>query len=390
MNAHQQAQIAEATRLTRLGKVADATALIQQALGGGTAPGQPHPPSPARHTAIPLPGSPGIPRPSQRPREPAPPQAGGQFLEAVYANAAGRRRYKVYVPTTGHRQTAGRLPVVVMLHGGSQNADDFAAGTAMNALAQREGFLVVYPEQDANSNAGRYWNWFDAGHQVHGSGEPSLIAGITAEVVQTHGADAERVYVAGLSAGGAMAAVMAATYPQVYAAVGVHSGVAYGLASDLPSAFTAMAQGAAATPSLPGMSRGGRTPGVAVPLIVFHGDQDRTVSPVNADQLTQAAVRAFERSGASGRGAHSIAPPVRTTGRVPGGHSFTRLVHPDEAGRAVVEQWTIHGAGHAWSGGSVLGSYTDPSGPDASAEFLRFFLSHPGHERRPDRAPRKD
>jgi poly(hydroxyalkanoate) depolymerase family esterase len=391
MDTRQMAAMAEATRLTRQGRLVEATALIQQTLAGPAparrAPDapcaeeqtggaadrscEPAPALPAREgtptrwlpagwiprlSALPSPGAPALRR-AHRSAGPAARRPAGRFDAFSYTNAAGTRAYRLYVPT-GH--TGGPVPVVVMLHGGTQDAATFASATAMNHIAEHQMFLVVYPEQAPSANAGRYWNWFAPGHQRRGAGEPSLIAGITGQVTDRYGADADRVYVAGFSAGGAMAAVMAAVYPDLYAAAGVHSGLAYGAAADLASAFTAMRQG----PSQPA-----RSPARPLPLIVFHGDRDTTVAPANATGLIDHALAA------GGPGAAPTA--VTTSGKVPGGRAYTRTCYHDPAGVTVAESWTIHQGGHAWSGGVPHGSYTDPRGPNASAEFIRFFGQHP-------------
>jgi len=289
-----------------------------------------------------------------------PPPAEGQWLASTYTNAAGNRAYKLYVPSGYHGQA---MPLVVMLHGCTQDPDDFAVGTQMNFLAEVNGFLVVYPEQATGANISRCWNWFQAAHQERDQGEPSLIAGITRQVMAEYQVDASRVYVAGLSAGGAMAAIMAATYPDLYVAVGVHSGLAAGSAHDLPSAFQAMQNGGQS-----GRMVAGRT----VPLILFHGDRDATVHPANADDLLRQWITG--KPVAADKAAPSI---TKSRGQVAGGRAYTCETYCDDRGSVVAEQWTIHGAGHSWSGGNGNGSYTDPVGPDASREMARFFQDHP-------------
>jgi poly(hydroxyalkanoate) depolymerase family esterase len=289
---------------------------------------------------------------------------GGQFVAGSYRDQAGSRAYKLYIPS-GYRGQV--LPLVVMLHGCTQSPDDFAAGTRMNALAEQHSCLVVYPAQAISANTSKCWNWFSPGDQQRGEGEPSLIAGITRQVMRDYSVDARRVYVAGLSAGGAAAAIMGMTYPDLYAAIGVHSGLACGAASDVPSAFAAMRQGEAVPVRRSGSASGAEGYRRNVATIVFHGDQDATVHPCNGDQVV-----------AQSRAA--MTPDLKTTvqhGRVPGGHAYSRTLHADKSGRTLLEQWVIHGAGHAWSGGSPVGSYTDPRGPDAAREMLRFFLEHP-------------
>ena len=286
---------------------------------------------------------------------------GGKFIEAVFTNAAGSRAYKLYIPSHYQGQA---LPLIVMLHGGTQTPDDFAAGTRMNLIAEEQTCLVVYPVQPGHANPAKCWNWFRANDQRRGRGEPSLIAGITRQIMHDYSVDPQRVYVGGLSAGAAAAAVMGATYPDLYAAIGVHSGLACGAADDLISAFAAM-RGDLRYSAASGEATDVREDQQPfVPTIVFHGDRDNIVHPRNADHVISYSLRASKWQKKVDRGC------------VPDGHAYTRTIHTDANGRAMLEQWCIHGAGHAWSGGSPAGSYTDPRGPDAAREMLRFFRDH--------------
>jgi poly(hydroxyalkanoate) depolymerase family esterase len=280
---------------------------------------------------------------------------GAKFIESAYSNPAGSRSYKLFVPS-GHQGQP--LPLVVMLHGCTQSPDDFAAGTRMNFIAEEQTCFVVYPAQRSDANPSKCWNWFRRTDQRRDEGEPSLIAGITRQVMCDYSVDPKRVYIGGLSAGAAAAAIMGATYDDLYAAVGIHSGLACGAATDIPSAFAAMRQGGG--PDRRIISGNGRP----IPAIIFHGDRDTTVHPNNGDQVLEQAM-----------GRTSTHKNVYR-GQIPGGHAYTRTTHIDTGGRKILEQWNIHGAGHAWSGGSPSGSYTDPQGPDATREMLRFFLAH--------------
>ena len=386
--------VREATRLTRAGQLVEATALLQRMLQGGSAPTPesrsasqarlprldpltidatanvveereapqiaPIRSAQGRRRSLPLDGMrdfSGLGLRSPITRAPLSPSdivpEGTRFIAGTFSNAAGSRTYKLFIPSRCQGQ---RLPLIVMLHGCTQSPDDFAAGTRMNFLAEEQNCFVVYPEQPSGANQSKCWNWFRTGDQRRGGGEPSMIAGITRQIMRDHVIDPKRVYVAGLSAGGAAAAIMGATYSDLYAAVGIHSGLACGAASDLPSAFAAMRQGGGSKAVADGKT--------SVPTIVFHGDRDTTVHPKNGDQIIEQSARA-------------TSPTTKVLrGRVPGGHAYTRTVLIDGAGRAISEHWNIDGAGHAWSGGSPAGSYTDPQGPDATREMLRFFLEH--------------
>jgi poly(hydroxyalkanoate) depolymerase family esterase len=279
---------------------------------------------------------------------------GTKFIDGTYSNEAGSRTYKLFIPS-GY-QRGQPHPLVVMLHGCTQSPDDFAAGTRMNFIAEEQNCLVVYPAQPGGANPSKCWNWFRAADQRRDEGEPSLIAGSTRQVMRDYSIDPKRVFVAGLSAGGAAAAIMGATYSDLYAAVGIHSGLAYGAATDMPSAFTAMRQG--------GKGARSAAAGPTIPTIVFHGDRDTTVHPDNGAQVVEQAIGATKTQKKVHRG------------QIPGGHGYTRTTHVDGQ-REILEHWNIHGASHAWSGGSPAGSYTDGEGPDATKEMLRFFLEHP-------------
>jgi poly(hydroxyalkanoate) depolymerase family esterase len=304
--------------------------------------------------------------------------ADGQFLKGSFIAPAGTRAYWLYVPSAYAGQP---LPLVVMLHGCKQNPEDFAAGTRMNAEAEQQDCFVLYPAQAKSANGAHCWNWFQGGDQRRGRGEPAIIAGMTQDIMRQYQIDPRRVYVAGLSAGGAMAAILAATYPELYAALGIHSGLPYGAAHDVQSAFAAMKHGSAKA-GVP-MTRN-PAPAVvehAVPIIVFHGDRDATVHPANGDQALAQFMAVAPRSVESGTDDDSglesqVQPrPTREQGQVPNGRSYTRTVHRDANGSVIAEHWRVHGAGHAWAGGSREGSYTDPKGPSATREMLRFFFS---------------
>ncbi len=340
------------------------TQTLRQALGGhdGIRPMPMPMPMPTAHAGAAL-------KRDAKPRPPAPP-APGTFVTKRFANQAGARDYKLYVPARICEQP---MPLIVMLHGCTQSPDDFAAGTQMNQLAEQHGFLVVYPEQASNANGSKCWNWFNARDQQRDAGEPSLIAGITREVAAAHRVDPRKIFVAGLSAGGAMAVILGETYPDLYAAVGVHSGLPYAAAHDMPSAFAAMKGGrgaAAHLANLPGAAQPmpARKAQAPVPTIVFHGDRDSTVNLANGTAIVQQAITS------------SRPAAVGTTqqGTAAGGRTYSRTVHAGDAGAPQIESWVLHGAGHAWSGGHASGSYTDSTGPDASAEMLRFFLGQAG------------
>ena len=328
---------------TASGPAATVSATLRRAFEGAGLPGAAPGSTPLK---VRMPGRPAAGVPAALP---------GEFTSKRCHTPAGERAYRLYVPAALPR---GRVPLVMMLHGCKQSAEDFAAGTRMNALAERSGFIVVYPEQSARANGSNCWNWFETSDQRRDGGEPEILAGIVREVTAAQPVDPARVYVAGLSAGAAMAVILGRTYPDLFAAIGVHSGLPYGAAHDIGSAFAAMHGQAKPAPS-------SAAPGI--PTIVFHGDHDHTVVAANADAIVAQAQ-------ATRPGRPSLQACLLPDERI-GGRSCSRTLYLDAGGRTQIEQWVVHGAGHAWSGGDPSGSYTDAEGPDASAEMLRFFMA---------------
>ena len=353
-----QEQMHEAKRLTQAGRLLDATRLIQRAI----APGVPLRNADENTESDVLDGlvrevddvdlceqapvsaaSPDLKRGPQA-------SSGGSFASGQFVRDAQTNHYKLFTPP---QAAAGeRLPLVVMLHGCTQNPDDFSLGTAMNTAACAQGFYVLYPSQQRAANSQACWNWFERGHQQRDAGEPAWIAELTLQLLRTLPIDSQRVYIAGLSAGGAMAAVVATAYPEIFAALGVHSGLPVGAARNLAEALNAMKRGAPQPTRVTN----------PVPSIVFHGDQDRTVHAANARGLVEASTAGFNCA-------------MRVESGNANGRRFTCTAYERE-GKTQAELWQLHGSGHAWSGGNPAGSYADAKGTDATAEMLRFFWLH--------------
>ncbi|TXM76195.1 PHB depolymerase family esterase [Methylobacterium sp. WL69] len=381
------ADMMEATRLTASGRLGDASALVQRSLSEGTT--EPH--GGVAHTAdagltdrlrkvvetvtqglgrsvapvlhglgvqglgggVQEPGQRGLDVLGRQVAEPEPVRDADRFVERSFTGEHGTRDYKLFVP--GSR--ARNRPLVVMLHGCSQSPDDFAAGTGMNALAEAHGFTVAYPGQSSRANGQRCWNWFQPGEQDREAGETGIIAGLTRAVIAEYGIDPRQVFIAGLSAGGAAAANVAHAYPELFAAVGIHSGLAAGCARDVSAALTVMRLGPVAEADC-------IVPVTPMPTIVFHGESDGTVNPRNGAQaLAQAGIGGLT--------------PETTEAVSAGGLPYLRTRYADTKGHVSVESWMVRGLGHAWSGGTPAGSYTDPRGPDASRAMLNFFLANP-------------
>ncbi|MFN3439612.1 MAG: alpha/beta hydrolase family esterase [Acidovorax sp.] len=400
----------EATQLVRSGHLADATRTLQQALGGAV----------ARHSSPPTPASADTALPSDLNPAPAnaplwrrfgakadvedvivvdrsqpgsPPKAAhpqaeppGSFARIAFTHPGTRHNphhYHLYVPPGA--AAGAPMPLVLMLHGCTQNPEDFATGTGMNAAAAPANALVLYPEQPHSANPNGCWNWFRPGDQHRDGGEPALLVAMVRDVMARHAVDTQRVYVAGLSAGGAMAALLGREYPDLFAAMGVHSGLQAGAAHNVMGALSAMKNGAkpGAAAHRAASAHAADAPALPPPpTIVFHGDADPTVHAHNGEQLIQATLSAL----ASAPGGAPATVKTVQQGQSASGQGYTRTVYSLAGGAdteskpprpAVAEHWVLHGAGHAWAGGNAGGSHTDPRGVNATQEMLRFFLEHP-------------
>lgn len=331
------AMMQRATNAVRRGDPGDAMRLIREALSGK--PGDMHGAG----------GREGLlsrfrvrpPDLRGRMEEPAAPMPG--MTARSHDGPEGHRDYRLFIP---EGQCRG---VLMMLHGCKQDPEDFARGTRMNEIAAGAGLAVIWPEQPRMANMLSCWNWFEPAHQSAGQGEPAILAAIARDVAAEFGLGPEATFVAGLSAGGAMAAILGESYPDLFAAIGVHSGLPAGAAHDVSSAFAAMGgRGGQGRPAV--TDRGPQ-------VIIFHGAADATVHISNAAALS---------------GEFGLSEPQDGTA---GGRQYRSARHVAPDGRIRSEVWTVAGAGHAWSGGSPAGSYTDAGGPDASREMVRFFLS---------------
>jgi len=317
------------------------------------------------------------PATARKPATPAPSATGkGSWRQARFTGAAGTRAYRVYVPTGLGRKS--KVPMLLALHGCGQNALDFAAGTRFNDLADKHKIIVVYPEQGVTHNGQRCWNWFRSGHQFRAQGEPAIFAGIVRRVSQDTAKwriDTERIYVAGISAGGAMAVVLAATYPELFAAVGVHSGVACGAASSPVTALKVLTTGADTDIDSLALQAREHTSARALPLplCVIHGDRDNVVAPRNAVEVVHQYL-VFNGRLPPAAGATDALPAADasiSTSLADGRTMVTDDYRVD--GRVIARLVRVTGLGHAWSGGDGAFAYNDPHPPDATALFAEFF-----------------
>lgn len=289
-----------------------------------------------------------------------------RFIAGTYSNFSGSLKYHLFIP----KNFRAGMPLLVMLHGCNQDAEIFATGTRMNQHAEELGFVVLYPAQSGLSNINKCWNWYQSINQYRNMGEPAVIAGMTQDIMASYQIDPHKVYIAGMSAGAAMAYIVGSVYSDIYAAIGVHSGLLYRGINNMFSALAAMKTGAGQIGKIEEL-RDELSNSIGVPaaldrhdqpLIIFHGDQDDVVASQNATDLMayHHQDNLYQQHQYQETSAH---------------YDLTRTTYQNAKGKNLAEQWIIHGAGHAWSGGNAEGSFTDANGPDASVEMMRFFMA---------------
>jgi poly(hydroxyalkanoate) depolymerase family esterase len=302
----------------------------------------------------------------------------GRWVSGEYANATGSRAYQLYLPAGYDAKQKHML--VVLLHGCTQDAADIARGTRITEHADREGFIALLPEQPASANAKKCWNWYDPAHQARDAGEPSLIAGMTAKVTADYAVDPDRVHLAGISAGAGMAALVAVAYPETYASVAMHSGIAWRAATSVMAALGVMGGG----PSLAVADSLGREAAAAmgarkraIPALVIQGGSDKVVHPANAAALARQWTRMNANARPTDEPQIALRDDAESNDRSgeTNGYHWTRATFG--AGQETVDELIVAELGHAWSGGSSTGTFTDEHGPDATAEIVRFFIEHP-------------
>jgi poly(hydroxyalkanoate) depolymerase family esterase len=297
--------------------------------------------------------------------------ATGTLSSGDYTGPEGSQHYELYVPST---YTAGTpVPLVVALHGCTQTGDGFRLLSRWDALAEAKGFIAVFPQQDANSNNQKCWNFFQDAHMHRSGGEPALIAAVTRSIQSSYAVDPHRVYATGLSAGGAMASILAATHPDVFAAIGIGSGCEYAATATCAGYKSSdpVAAGQAAYKEMGPRAR-------PMPFIAFAGDADTTVPPVNADQLVeQWLVTDDLADDGAANGSVALVPTQTAQDQAAGGESYTVRNYADNGSAELAQYWLVHGMGHAWSGGDPAQPFSDPKGPDETAAMYEFFASHP-------------
>ena len=293
---------------------------------------------------------------------------------ALVQLTAGRRPYLLYQPKN---YAAGKIwPLVVMLHGCRQDADEFAHLTRMNGIADRDNFLVLYPEQRRLANSMRCWNWYSRSAQT-GAGEAAILADMIRALVDEYQVDSKRIYIAGLSAGAAMAANLAICHADLFAACALHSGLAFGAATSSHSAVQAMQEGARIDAHDTGkrayIQARGKTD--MMPAMVIQGDEDEVVKPVNAMQIVDQFAVMNELLAGDGQAQVGELQQKSRTDRFNSGHRY-EVTDIRRGGHTMIRKVMVSGLGHAWSGGPDSYPFSDARGPNASELICDFFAEY--------------